>query len=1496
MSAVPAPVDCTACGYRNRPGAKFCGSCGSAIGDVARCSACGAANPKGQKFCDACGRAFAEQQVVISTGGGRAMPTSFARGRYQVLRFLGEGVRKQVYLARDTRLEREVAVACIKQEGLDEVGVARVRREGEAMGRLGDHPHIVTVYDIGDENGQLYLVSQYMSGGDLEDLLRRAENHRLTVEETLRVADHVCRALEQAHSHGIIHRDLKPRNVWLTQDGVAKLGDFGLAVALDRSRLSTEGLMVGTVAYMPPEQGLGRGADARSDLYSLGALLYELLCGRPPFVGDDAVAIISQHINTPPVAPSWHAANVPPGLEDVILRLLAKAPEERPPSAGEVREALAAIASAPHAVTFAAREDRRALERLATSAFVGREQETIELRAALDEALSGRGRLIMLAGESGIGKTRLATELGTYASLRGAQVLWGRCYEGEGAPAYWPWVQVIRSYVHDRDAQSLSSEMGAGAADIAQVVSEVRERLPGLPEPPSLEPEQARFRLFDSIRTFLRNAAAKHPLAIILDDLHSADKPSLLLLQFLAREIRDVRLLLLGTYRDVELERHHPLSEVLAALRRERGYERVRLRGLSQEDVKGMLEAAAQQELATAEELALVEAVHRETEGNPYFIEEVVRNLVESGGIYQRDGRWVSDAQRIEELGIPEGVRDAIGRRLGRLSDESNQILAIASVIGREFRFETLELATDVEATELLELLEEAVQAGIVQEVAGELGRYSFSHAIMRQTLYGELPTSRRLALHRRIGEALEELYGDNVEGHLGELAYHFVEGAQAGDVEKAIDYAWWAGERAADLHAYEEAVGHYERALQLLELTDADPERRCELLLALGDAQWRAGATPKAQASFSQAADMARGLALPDQFARAALGYGGGPGGFGVTDRADERLMELLREALEMLPKKHSVLGVRLMSRLAVELYYADDVAERDRLSQAAVEIAERLGDTAVQLVAVYSRRWSVLGPDDLEEQLAAAAEVLRLARVLGDREMEFRGHHFRLNSLLQLGDLDGVDGEIKACARLAKELRQPLYLWQTTVFQAMRQLMKGNLEQAERLAQEAFQIGQRGHSDATAVAFSAQTFLLRWSQGRLDDLVEGGKHFASRYPRSAWPAALAFLYSELDRDADARALLELLAHERFAGLRRDVNWLGALTLLSLTAASLGDARRAEQLYELLLPYADRYPTLVAGVVTLPPVWSILGILAAAMKRWDEAAHHFERGIERSSAIGATPWMVLTQREYSKMLVDRAGERDRDKALALLSDSLERARDVGMSRVVEQLLALKLKAQGIASIDVQTSIGAVAESIHADQPDLRPATAPDGTVTLAFSDIEGSTAMNERVGDERWLEILRSHNAIVRKQVKEHRGFEVKSQGDGFMLAFASADLAVRCAIAIQRAFSGYRAQHPDVPLRVRIGLHTGEALREREDFFGRNVTLAARIADSAKGDEILVSSTLKELMAGADDVSFDHGGELQLKGLSGVHRVFGLAWQPTEPEAGRAEPVAKS
>ena len=742
---------CPSCGQDNPTEARFCMACAAALGRV--CPACGTEAPTEARFCMACAAPLeapgaahpdaAPAPVPPAPTWAQPAPASFAGGRYRVRQAIGEGGKKRVYLAHDAVLDRDVALAVIKTEGLDDESRSRVTREAQAMGRLGDHPHILQIHDLGEENPsagsgqapQPYMVLPLMSGGDVETLITNAPEHRLELERATDIARQVCRGLDFAHSQGIVHRDLKPGNVWLAADGTAKIGDFGLAVMIDRSRLTQEGMMVGTVSYMPPEQAVGGEVTERADLYSLGAMLYEMVTGRPPFLGDDSVGIIGQHINTPPVAPTWHNPSCPRPLEALILRLLSKDPAERPASAADVLAALEGIDLSAGGEAPDGSKEANVLDSLAGGVFVGRQREMGELKVALEDALSGRGRMVTLVGEPGIGKTRTATELATYAGLRGAQVLWGRCYEEHGVPPYWPWVQAIRSYVREHEPEQLRSEMGTGAADIAdiaEIVSDVRERIPDLKPSPALDdPEQARFRLFDSITAFLKGASRTQPIVLVLDDLHWADKPSPMLLQFLVRELAGARLLLVGTYRDVELSRQHPLAETLGELTRESGsgFQRVVLRGLTAEDVGRFIEVTS----GTPAPRGLVDAVHSQTEGNPLFVTEVVRLLAQEGELAPRpapvQGRPSTERAGVTEslrqdsgqawtVRIPEGVREVIGRRLNRLSERCNDTLTVAAVIGREFELRQLaRLIDDISDDRLLVVLEEALSARVIEEM-----------------------------------------------------------------------------------------------------------------------------------------------------------------------------------------------------------------------------------------------------------------------------------------------------------------------------------------------------------------------------------------------------------------------------------------------------------------------------------------------------------------------------------------------------------------------------------------------------------------------------------------------------------------------------------------------------------------------------------------------------------------------------------------------------------
>jgi len=1473
-------VNCPSCQSPNPGEARFCGSCGSSLEVAPRCDQCGREAAPGQRFCNGCGTALpgheapATRKTVARTP---ALPESLGDGRYRVQRFLGEGTRKRVFLARDTRLDSNVAVSVIKLEGLDAEALVRVRREAQAMGRLRDHPHVVAVFDISTESPEPYIVSQFMEGGAVSDLLAGAEGRRLPVERAIDVARDVCLGLAHAHRNGIVHRDLKPGNVWLDQDGGARLGDFGLALALDQSRLTQEGALVGTAAYMAPEQAVGGGTDTRSDLYAVGALLYEMVAGRPPFLGDDTVAVISQHINTAPVAPSWHNPEVPAALEQLILKLLAKDPEERPASAGDVAEVLERIEIGPAAVDAPVARHDPAGPRAAWGRFVGRREEMDQLKGALDGALSGRGALVMLVGEPGIGKTRLAEEFCVYARLRGAQVLTGRSYEGAVEVPYYPFIEAFRQYVATRGDDALRSELGEAGPDLAELISDVRQRLPDLPTATPIQGEADRLRLFESATTFLVNASRAAPIVLVLDDLHWSDKPSLMMLRHLARSLPGERILVLGTYRDVDLDRTQPLAEILSALRREPIYQRVLMRGLPEQDVYALLSALAEDDADAASlegRHRLAEALAKETEGNPFFIGEVITHLVEEGRLVKEAGRWRARVDSATDLGIPEGVREVVGRRLSRLSKTTAELLGLASAMPAGFTWEVIRAVGQTDEPALLDALDEALAARLLRERKDARGAvYEFQHALIRQTLYEELSAPRRVLLHRRIGEQLEALYASNPAPHLSELAHHFFEAAPGGDVAKAVAYAVRAAERALNGAAWEDAVGHYERALQSLELAPKDDaERRCDLMLALADAHLLAGASESGRAVAERASALARSLGDAPRLARAALLYGLES----VSDiQLDVHRVEALNEALAALSEADP-LRARLLARLAVS--YA--ILEVDRAltyADQAVEAARRSGDPSGRAWALNAQYMTHGAPEFLEQRIAISDELVEAASAAGLLPLVANAHWDAIFNLLEKGEAAAARRHLEAHGQVARETRIPSLLWLNESARGLFALLEGDFGAAQEIADHALALSRRLENQSGGLAFYSIQISRIWQErGSLEQLETVLKQRIVDQPHVGWRARLAYVYAELDRLREARAEFEDMARRDFDDIQRDLLWTLTIGYLGEIAALLGDTRRGERLYALLLPHADRNVVALNSACN-GPVARQLGLLAESIGRPEDADRHFAEALAMSERLESPPLVARVQYDCARTLLARGATIDREHALALAGRSLDTARRLGMQRLAEKVLAVKLEAQGIAASDTQQSIHAVASQVDRRAPDLSAHAAADGTVTLMFSDIEGFTRMTERLGDLRAHEVIKEHNRIVRECTAGHGGHEVELRGDGFLLAFPSARRAVHCAIELQRALTH---REGDLEIRVRIGLHTGEVLREAETVFGKTVIQAFRVADLAAGGEILTSSLTRELVASAGDVRFGESRSVTLKGLEGTHTVHAVEW----------------
>jgi DNA-binding SARP family transcriptional activator len=904
---------------------------------------------------------------------------------------------------------------------------------------------------------------------------------------------------------------------------------------------------------------------------------------------------------------------------------------------------------------------RRAPERAPagpSGPFVGRERELKELLPVIEQALSGSGGVVLIAGEPGIGKSRLAEALGEHARRLGGRMIVGRCWEAGGAPAYWPWTQALRAFLRGKDPDQVRSWVGPGGPELAAMLPELRELLPDMPAPPASDSGGARFRLLESFASFLRSAASAEPLAIVLDDLHAADASSVLLLRFVAEEIAGAPVLVVGCYRDTEAG--PALAQALPELARAATVRRVSLGGLSLPDTSRLLELIAghppSPELATK--------VYEETDGNPLFAGEV--------------GRLLASESRLEEadrLPVPEGVREAIGRRLQAMPDRCTHVLTLASVLGREFDLDALERVSGLEQDELFAALEDAIAARLVGELPDGGARLRFAHMLIRDAVYKGLPATRRLRLHRAVGEALEELYAANLEPHAAELAHHYLQAGAAG-VEKAIHHAQAAGDRASSQLAFEEAARHYRSALRVLETPGAGDERtRCDLLLALGDVLHRAGSGQQAKEVLRRAAAIAERRGWADRLARAAHGYSGRFAWARAS--TDPAFVPLLERALAAVGETDSQARVRLLARLAAATRDEPHRERRRRLAKEGVEIAERSGDPATLAYALQGYWVAVEGPDTGKELLAVGDRLIPLAEKIGDKEMVYGVRDHRLNTLWSFADRPGIDVELAALRALADELRQPAQRWSVGTGMTMLALMEGRFEQAERLISETLAVGRQAESWNALVTERLALFVLRRAQGRLAELEQTISRSVHEYPALIrFRCALAHLYAELDREREARATLDGVLWHDLGREYLDAEWLFSMSLLPDPCAFLRDDRAASTLYSLLLPYEDRYAEAPVEAV-FGSIARGLGVLATHLRRFEDAERHFEVALETERRMRARPWLAHARHDFATMLRARAGPGDAERAGELLDAAIAGYRQLGMESWAERAARL---------------------------------------------------------------------------------------------------------------------------------------------------------------------------------------------------------------------------
>jgi hypothetical protein len=876
-----------------------------------------------------------------------------------------------------------------------------------------------------------------------------------------------------------------------------------------------------------------------------------------------------------------------------------------------------------------------------SATFVGREPEMSELVAAHDAAAGGRGRLILIAGEPGIGKSRLADELAARARERGTLVLWGRCWEDAGAPPFWSWIQVLRACLRSQGPEAGRALMGTALRDIAQMLPELRG--PGDPEEPATS-ESARFQLFDSVTTFFRRAAAERPLLVVLDDLHAADTASLLLLRFVGSQLVDIPMLVVGTYRDLELTPDHPLTAAVPELAREPTTRVMALGGLPPAAVGTYIGAAAGFQPPDL----LVTAVWRETSGNPLFVGEAIRLLAAEGRLDE-----VTDLSSLR-VAVPAGVRNVILRRVGQAGTAAAELLRLGAMLGPEFRADLLRRLAGPASGDVAAGLDAAVREGLLVPAAGMADGFRFAHDLIRETMEDDIEPAERAALHRRVVAVLEEAFGSSLEDHLGELAHHAFEAVQDGSTGsdehrelsgRAIDYAVRAGEQAATSLAFEDAARSFGMALSLLarDVVD-DAMRRCEVLLRQGEALARAGDIRASRKALLEAADIARRLGSGRHLARAALGIGGRlpwtrPG-------RDTRLVPLLEDALAALDNEDEALRVRLMIRLACA--WRSDASrheDSDRLSREGVELARRIGDPATLTYALAGRYWATWWPDNLATRRPIADEMVMLAEGLGDPERLIDAHLMRYMTLAEMGDMRGARQEFEEVSRLTDELRQPAHIWLGTAPRTLMTLLEGRLDLAEEtLGRELAQKAQLTPARDETSAARFHVFLLRREQDRPAEALDVALAAVAEFP---WyplhRSALALLLIDLGREAEAQAELADLARDGFAIFNRDNEWLLGMCLAAEAAAATGERAAVETLLDLLGPFAGRH-AIGQAEGSVGVVDRYLGLLAGAIGDTQGAIDYLRNAVDGNRALGAQPWLAHSLAELADALRAHGG------------------------------------------------------------------------------------------------------------------------------------------------------------------------------------------------------------------------------------------------------------
>jgi DNA-binding SARP family transcriptional activator len=875
--------------------------------------------------------------------------------------------------------------------------------------------------------------------------------------------------------------------------------------------------------------------------------------------------------------------------------------------------------AAPAVVKPGARELPTVTSQMIEGEFVGREEFLRRLRVRWEETRAVQTRLVLLVGEAGVGKTRLAAEFAEEVHTGGGTVLYGRADE-EALLPHQPFVEALRRLVTGEDAA-----LTAAAEQDREVLWRL---LPDLAPPAHAfeavahDDNALRYRLFEAVTSLLCSASQRSPLLLILDDLHWADKSTLLLLRHLLRHPRLTDLLVVGTFRHVEVGRDHPLVDLLTDLRREHRYDRLTLPGLDDDATQTLVADRLGRDVTPQ----FIHRLREQTEGNVFFIEETIRALIESG---LADEEPVTEGA-LERLGVPEGVAEIVGRRVSHLSALAAEVLTAASIVGRDFRLEIVAQVIGESCEQVMCALEESMAAGLVVEAADRIDVFAFSHALVREVLYSELSVSRRVRLHHCVAEALERAAGSETVNP-AELAHHFLLARHFTGPEPARRYTIAAGDRAMELLAYEEAVAHYKQAVTLF--PDDDEAERCEVLLALGRAQWRAG-SDAARLTFRTVADSAIRRGDTEQLARAALGHGAR---YHESEYAGTRGRELLEEALAALGSGDSARRVQLLSRLAGNIAFT--VEERERafgLSAEAVAMARRLDDVNVLAPALLARHATLLHVRHLDERLRLSEELMGLRA--GSRGLLAECHLWRLYDQLESSDIEAARREQPQLEALAKRMRQPQWHSIAAGWRGVWAELAGDVATAERCAEECLQYGQRAGMKHALSTWGTAVLMLRRRQGRLGELASVAERIihSTGTSRMGWHSAFGLILADTADEDAARAIYreELTAYPDAL----PPFWLANIAMLSELCVRLRDPAGARELYAALAPYAERN-VVVAYASCWGPVERYLALLAGTYGDDELRGQHARSAFARTRAMDAPLLTAELEEHHGELL-----------------------------------------------------------------------------------------------------------------------------------------------------------------------------------------------------------------------------------------------------------------